>query len=212
MTKIRDMATIRHLRKVPPMNVTKTRKLPEKLQQRIEQRQRDARAFRDVVLMTIEDIGHPASAIEIRAHLNASLSKDYNLERVRYALNSLVETGKVFSRTETDEERALRFVEGSSPMARNAALYFNSNPVPARTEPAIAGTQLTGPTKKRGRRKAQPAAATGESAITTLQRLHTTAEAIDFLVEKLVAERTRDLQAQLDEANLKLSKLRNLLS
>lgn len=209
MTKVRDMATIRPLRKATAMKTaTKTRTLPVKLQQRIEQRQRDAAAFRDVVLMTIEDIGHPASALEIRAHLNSALNKDYNLERVRYALNALLSSGQVFSRTETDEERAIRFKDGSSPMARNAALYSTLNPVPARTEPAVAGTELTGPTKRRGRRKAQPAAATP----TTRQQLQTTAEAIDFLIEKLVAERTRELQAELDEANLKLAKLRGLLS
>jgi hypothetical protein len=36
--------------------------------------------------------------------------------------------------------------------------------------------------------------------------------AIDYLIEKIVSERTRDLQAQLNEANAKLAQFRKLLS
>jgi hypothetical protein len=37
-------------------------------------------------------------------------------------------------------------------------------------------------------------------------------EAIDYLIEKIVSERTRDLQAQLNEANAKLAQFKKLLS
>lgn len=190
---------------------TSTRQLPEKLQQHLEMKQREAANFRHMVTVALSDIGHPVSVPEITSYLKDALGEQFTTERVRFALNALMEQGRVFSRQETPEERAIRFEDGRKPMALPANLYSLENPVPARTQPAI-GELLTGPTKKRRKkRKAQPARTPAAATPTTQERLHTTAEAIDYLVEKIVAERTRELQAELNEANLKLMKLKGLL-
>jgi hypothetical protein len=38
-----------------------------------------------------------------------------------------------------------------------------------------------------------------------------TTSTVELLIEQLVKERTRDIQAKLDEANAKLAKMKNLL-
>lgn len=184
------------------------RSLPPRLREHIQQKQRDAATFREIVLMTIEDIGFPAAAVEITAHLNKELDKDYSLERVRYALNSLLASGKIFSRQETHAERSLRFVDGRKAMGHYAELYSLQNPVPTRTQAPVPGTEMTGPLKKRGpnKNKKRYVAAPVEN-----QGMQSTQQALDFLIGKLVDERTVELQARLNEANAKLEQMRALL-
>jgi hypothetical protein len=45
-----------------------------------------------------------------------------------------------------------------------------------------------------------------------IDRTSNQGSAIDYLIEKIVAERTKDLQAQLNEANAKLAQFKKLLS
>lgn len=179
------------------------------LQAHVEEKQRQAASFRDLVYMTLEDIAHPVSVPELTTRIQEFLENEtLTKERVRYALNSLVASKKVFTRTETQEERELRFEKGKV-MAAPAALYSLHNPVPTRTQPAI-GELLRGPQKRRGAKKRRvPAMPPAEK---TRAQLQSTAEAIDYLVDKLVSERTVELQQQLNEANAKLASMRALLS
>jgi hypothetical protein len=189
---------------------TPVRSLPPRLREHIQQKQRDAANFREIVLMAIDDLGFPAAAIEIKAHLNSELDKDYSLERVRYALSALLDTRTIFSRPETHAERSLRFVDGRKPLGHCADLYSISNPVPERTQAAVPGTEMTGPTKKRGPNKNTKKRTPVAASVPQSQQA-STQDALDFLIGKLVEERTQEIQAKLTAAEAKLAKLRALL-
>jgi hypothetical protein len=134
---------------------------------------------------------------------------------VRYALADLLECGKLFERTENTEERTLR-ADGGKIRNIRAKLYSVQNPVPPRTVlEAVPGSLLHDSfgvpwSKKKAKAKADiileevdvvsfPTASMAGSPV------------IDMLIEKIVAERTKEIIQELEKAQTELARLKDFL-
>ena len=171
--------------------------------------------LRELTAAAIYEHEQPLTLVEVAEYLNTELGTDYSENRVRYGIDALVADGVLISRKETYEERQLRTTVGTA-TALPATLFYRPNPtgkVPARTvAEVIPGVTLKGAlsgprASAAGTRKtkvakpvARPAAGGFDSA------------AFDFLIEKLVTERTVELQKKLDDANAKLAAMKKLMS
>jgi hypothetical protein len=166
--------------------------------------------LRELTAAAVYEHEQPLTLVEIMEYLNRELGANYTEVRIRYGVDALVADGTLISRKETAEERKLRTTVGT-PTATPATLFYRPNPsgkVPARTvAEVIPGVTLKGAVAGPRPRAAkpmkpavQPAAGGFDSA------------AFDFLIEKLVAERTVELQKKLDDANAKLAAMKKLMS
>jgi hypothetical protein len=159
----------------------------------------------------------PMSVIEIAEAASRYSGRPFGEMHVRTQLKDLVEKRLVSGRKETREEHMLR-ADGERMSTILATLYWApAGPVPARTVvEVVPGVKLyseTGtparkvykyPTKKIQREHLQ---AQLEDVVTVPRSSNAV---VDYLIEKMVAERTADLQAQLDAANAKMAKLQEL--
>jgi hypothetical protein len=169
----------------------------------------------------------PVTISEVQKYIGLELNKEFNQPRVRYAFEGLIAEGKLVQRLETDAERALRF-NGRKVFAGNATLYYPAvlgDTVPPRTVASIApGIELIGRTAPWGRvpgaknrKKTRSRAISSRSArgatpeVTVTPGATIDTDALDFLVEKLVASRTQKLQHELDEARTQLAAIRSML-
>jgi hypothetical protein len=177
-----------------------------------------AMTLRDLTLAAVAEHGQPMTVPEITAFLNQVLGTDYNEPRVRYGLDALVADKKLFTRKETAEERTLRGNGAKVTLNKPAVLYSTYSVVPPRTEvevvPGIILKGVDSPRKPKEasiKKKYNPRATTKE-AVGVDRSMTETNAALDFLIEKLVAERTADIQNQLNEANAKLEQFKKLLA
>ena len=173
--------------------------------------------LKDFVTLVLEDQTQPLTVAEITILVNRELNRGYDKSTLRLVLNELVDEGVAVTRVETLAERALR-ANGKSVPGTPSAIYFSSaggvQIPPARTVAiAVEGAELRNAAgrhkskKKLGRpvgSKNRPKILLPASAPETLT--------VELLIEKLVAERTREIQAKLDEANAKLVQLKKLLA
>ena len=190
-------------------------------------RQAQAKAFRDIVLGAMIQLRQPATISEVQQYVGRELNKEFNEPRIRYAFEGLIAEGKLVQRLETDAERALRF-NGRTVFAGNATLYYPAilgDTVPPRTVASIApGIELIGRTMPWGRvpgtknrKKTRSRAVASKSARGAAPKVTVTpgatidTDALDFLVEKLVASRTQKLQHELDDARTQLAAIRSML-
>ena len=164
----------------------------------------------------------PMSVIEIAEAASRYSGRPFGEMHVRTQLKDLVEKRLVSGRKETREEHMLR-ADGERMSTILATLYWApAGPVPARTVvEVVPGVKLyseTGtparkvykyPTKKVQREHLQ--AQLVETQLVDVTPMPTSSnQVVDYLIEKMVAERTADIQAQLDAANAKLAKLQEL--
>lgn len=171
-----------------------------------------ATTLRDLTLAAVAEHTQPLTVAEITAFLNQELGTDYNEPRVRYGLDALVAEKKLFTRTETLEERQLRGNGAKVTLNKPAMLFSTYSVVPPRTVcEVIPGVILKGVDGPRPRKqKSEPVVELKKLAKAKTPTSDNSA--LDFLIEKLVAERTQSLQKQLDEANEKLAQFKKLLS
>ena len=236
MTKIRDMAKISPLKtpikKVTPMLNAKTLSTLNKrprgnpnnpgFKQWLAERHNQQISFQEILEMAIYDFEQPITIPELMQYLKNELGTEYPQHRFRYSLDQLVEAGKIHTRIESTEERLLR-ADGAATGSKHASYFFRGDKVempkrtvahivegfklydlrqnPGMTPKAKASVTELHPQPTSDDIKRHPAVAASKSN-----------DAIDFLIEKLVAERTKDLQAQLDAANAKLAQFKKLLS
>jgi hypothetical protein len=178
--------------------------------------------LRELTLAAIAEFAQPISAAEICAFLNQELNAQYQAPRFSYLLDALVEDKEIFCRTETSEERIFRGNGAKVTLNKPARLYSTYSVVPPRTVVEIVpGVILKGvdsprapkseTTKKynpRQTRKEFEAKAPARKAVPSISDN----SALDFLIEKLVSERTAELQRKLDEAQSKIEQFKKLLS
>lgn len=157
------------------------------------------------IMDALGKFSEPLTTAEIAACLNLKHSSN-----VRPTILELMKLGLVFVREETAEERSSR--AGGKPVRRGMAayLYSTSNPVPSRSaselvpgvifvdRPGIPWTK----TKKESREKKQSSLITTDTS---------QGQMIDYLVQKIVDERTAEIQKELDATNAELQRLRNFL-
>lgn len=162
----------------------------------------------------------PLSVIEIAEAASRFANRGFGEMSIRTELKNLVEKRLVSGRKETREEQLIR-ADGERMPNIPATLYWApAGPVPARTVcEAVPGVKLFSdsgtvarkvykyPTKKiqREHLKAQLVEVT---PVPTAEP--SSNSVVDYLIEKMVAERTAEIQAQLDAANAKLAKLQEL--
>jgi hypothetical protein len=173
-------------------------------------RHNEAMTLRDLTYAAVQEHSQPLTVAEITAFLNQVLGTDYNEPRVRYGLDALVKDKKLFTRSETAQERTLRGNGAKVTLNKPAVLYSTYSVVPPRTVcEVVPGVILRGVDSPRPRKQRDISHLTPKETRTQTPNLDTAA--LDFLIEKIVAERTVDLQKKLDEANKKLSALKKLI-
>jgi predicted transcriptional regulator len=157
------------------------------------------------IMDALGKFSEPLTTAEIAACLNLKHSSN-----VRPTILELMKLGLIFVREETAEERSSR--AGGKPVRRGMAayLYSTSNPVPSRSaselvpgvifvdRPGIPWTK----TKKENREKKQSSLPTTDAA---------QGQMIDYLVQKIVDERTAELKKELDSTKAELNRLRDFL-
>jgi hypothetical protein len=165
----------------------------------------------------VYEYDEPMSVVEVTAHINNTLGTDFNEPLVRYNLDVHVKEGDILVRKEQEQERLLR-ADGIKPtMNKLAFMFFRKGiGIPFRTTvELVPGVILKGPSSPRAPKSTSTKAfnpkATAEQVLGT-PRPSSENAALDFLIEKLVAERTADIQKKLDEANAKLAEFKKLLS
>jgi hypothetical protein len=175
---------------------------------------------RDLAVAAVYEYNEPLSVLEITAHINNAFSgvMTYSDAIVRYNLEALVKAGDVLMRQESLEERQVRANGVPVTMNKPAFMFFRKGiGVPYRKSvELVPGVRLKGqgsyPRSKKGpSTKAFNPKATAEETLGTPRPTGDMA-ALDFMIEKLVAERTAELQKKLDDANSKLAEFKKLLS
>ena len=164
----------------------------------------------------------PLSVIEIAEAASRYAGRAFGEMHIRTELKALLAKRLISGRKETREEQLVR-ADGARMPNVPATLYWSpAGPVPARTvAEAVPGVKLyseTGtparkvykyPTKKIQRQHLE--AQIVETQLVDVTPVPTSSnQVVDYLIEKMVAERTADLQAKLDVANAKLAKLEEL--
>ena len=174
-------------------------------------------SLRELVVATVYEYDEPLSVVEVTAHINNTLGTSFSEPNVRYNLDAHVKEGDVLMRQERLEERMLRANGVKPTLNKLAAFFFRKGiGIPFRTTvELVPGVILKGPSSPRAPKSSSKKPfnpkATTEQALGT-PRPSSDVAALDFLIEKLVAERTADLQKKLDEANEKLAQFKKLLS
>lgn len=170
-------------------------------------------SLQDIILVALEELQQPVSTQEMQHYLKVEGGLDLKDYRVKYALDQLVTAGKARMHTESRTERALR-ANGVPVTPKPAQLFNSGHKVKERTVAVVVPgysifdpRTLAGVPKPRKEKAAVTAPVVSESTPAVAGT-----DAIDFLIEKLVAERTKEIQKQLDEANAKLAQFKKLLS
>ena len=219
MTKIRDMARITPYKKatITPMPTPATIKHNNAnnpgFKKFLADRHSEQLSLQDIIQVALEELQQPVSTQEMQMYLKNEANIDLVDYRVKYALEQLVLAHKIAVHLETPDERKLR-ANGANTSPKPAYL-FNSGSAPrTRTVASVVdGYKLfdvgAGAKSRAGRPRKNVAKPIGAPDI---DRTSEQGSAIDYLIEKIVAERTKDLQAQLNEANAKLAQFRKLLS
>ena len=185
-------------------------------------------SVRTLVLAAVYEYDEPLSVIEVTSHINNTLGTELSEQVTKYHLDFLVKAGDILMRKERPDERLVRANGKLVTMNKPANMYFRKGiGVPHRTTPILVpGVALRGPGDSLAVRTARQAKAekakakvrgTSPAFLPTQEALGTPRPApdlaaLDFMIEKLVSERTAELQKKLDEANSKIAEFRKLLS
>ena len=174
--------------------------------------------FNDAIELMLTQSTQPLSITEIAELASRRLNKAYDETTVRFAINELIAQNKITYRVETKEERAVRS-DNPTLTTRSicAKLYWAPiEEVPARTvTEVVPGFRLFGENnqvhRKRYVGKPKLKRTFKEVELEDISPASNNSNAVvDYLIEKMVAERTAEIQAQLDAANAKLDKLQDL--
>jgi len=208
MPKLKHMA-----RFTTPVNLNDTKDTP------ITSIVKPTLTFTESVRAILASQTQPLSVIEITELVSRETKHAYDETYIRLALKELINLGKASSRKETREERRLR-AQGDDGRPLLATLFWSpAGIVPPRTvAEAVPGYSLY-------KHETYTARKIYKYPAKKIQREHLQAQlvdltpvpvptnsnaVVDYLIEKMVAERTADLQSQLDAANAKMAKLQEL--
>jgi hypothetical protein len=192
------------------------RSLPEKLRRHIEQAKSDKVLLVDLIAIILEESAQPLTTIEIAKLIETKLGKSLDVNQVRLYLLELNKQGRISNRAETQQERVVR-ANGLKVRALQAILWWApAGEVPERTiTEAVPGIILTDTSgRKPGVRNSKNRKIIKQEITQSNEEL-SKSPVIDYLIEKLVAERTSSLQEELAatkaELNLLQRKIRNLV-
>lgn len=189
------------------------RKLPEKLRSHIEQLQKDHELLLDLVAIILEESEQPLTVIEITRLIEIKLNKTIDSNSVRVYLQKLCDADRVSCRIETSQERSVR-AAGSKVRALHATLWWApAGEVPERTiTEAVPGIILS---DKSGRQPGSKNKKSVELVEVVSEEQISKNPVIDYLIDKIVSERTSSLQEELAATKQELErlqrKIRNLV-
>lgn len=193
------------------------RTLPDKLRSHIEELRKDHVLLLDLIALTLEETDQPLTVTEVSKLIEIKLDKHIDANTVRLYLQELQTAGRVSSRTETSAERSTRAAGGKARALHAKLWWAPAGEVPTRTiTEAVPGVILNDAGgRSPGRPRKKPAVTlqdvTSEDTLASMSKN----PVIDYLIEKIVAERTSSLQEELVETRAELErlqrKIRNLV-
>lgn len=188
---------------------TRTRRLPEKLREIVDKRTEEHKTTIELIYLYLEETTQPLTVIEVAALTEQKLGKKVDPNLARLYLQELEKQGKVSRRLETTEERRLR-ANGQKARALHAQLWWApAGEVPARTiTEAVPGIILS---DKSGRQPGKKNKKIESVEIVEVVTPTPQSPVIDYLVNKLVEERTRSIQDELTATKEELDHLRKNL-
>jgi hypothetical protein len=225
MPKLKDIA-----RFTTPVNINDTKDTPVKnvppqFRSAVLNTQRQKQTFIHLLNEILIKQTQPLSVLEVAELASREAGRAYDATYIRISLNQLVDAGKVSHRKETSNERTIR-ENGKPCRGLSASLYWApAGPVPPRTvAEAVPGMTLRGDTgrvyrkvykysqgyKKKAEEHLHQELAEFSSVVTDLNTANAN-PVIDYLIEKMVQDRTLELQAKLDASEAELARLRNFL-
>jgi len=211
MSKIRDIARISPLTKVTAVPMPPKRKPGNAnnpgFKKWLAERHDQQLNLQDIILVALSELQEPVSTLEMQHYLKTEGDMDIIDYRIKYALDQLVAAGKAAVHLETNDERLLR-ANGVKTTPKPAYLFNIGSTQKKRTVASVVeGYRIFDPATLSGRpKKKKEPASVSATPVPMISN-----EAMDFLIDKLVAERTSNIQKQLDEANAKLAALRKLV-
>jgi hypothetical protein len=174
----------------------------------------------ELVFNVLEESRQPLSNMEITEVVSRIRGRAYDQTQIRLSVKQLLGAGRISGRKETDSERLVRSggrVPSGNARSRAAELFWApAGTVPTRTvAEAVPGVSLYDtsytPARKIYKYKTKKhAEAMNRVELVDVSTPAPSNEVIDYLIEKMVEERTVNLQRQLDEANAKLAKLQEI--
>lgn len=187
----------------------RTRRLPEKLRVFAEQRSAEHKTLIDLICLYMEEATQPLTALEVSALIEQKLGRKIDDNTIRLYLQELQSDNRVSSRVETSDERKIR-ANSSKVRALHARLWWApSGEVPARTiTEAVPGIILS---DKSGRQPGKKNRNIQAIEIVEASTPVSQNPVIDYLVNKLVEERTRSIQDELTATKEELDHLRKKL-
>lgn len=186
-----------------------TRHLPEKLRRIVDARTEDHKTLLDLVNLYLQEATQPLTAIEVAALIQQKLGRKTDPNIARLYLQQLEKQGLVSHRVETSQERKVR-ANSQKVRALHAQLWWApAGEVPERTiTEAVPGIILSDKSGRQPGKKNKNVESIEivEASIPTSQN-----PVIDYLVNKLVEERTRSIQDELAATKEELNHLRKKL-
>lgn len=188
---------------------TRTRRLPEKLREIVDKRTEEHKTTIELICLCLEEATQPLTVIEVAALIEQKLGKKIDPNLARLYLQELEKRGKVSRRLETTDERRIR-ANGQKARALHAQLWWApAGEVPARTiTEAVPGIILS---DKSGRQPGKKNKKIESIEIVEVVTPTPQSPVIDYLVNKLVEERTRSIQDELTATKEELDHLRKNL-
>ena len=189
--------------------VRSARHLPERLRKIVDARSEDHTTLVDLIALYLEEATQPLTATEVAVLIEQKLGRKTHVNLARLYLQELEKQGRVSSRGETQKERVIR-ANGVKVRTLQATLWWApAGEVPARTiTEAVPGIILSDKSGRQpGKKNKKIESVEIVEVVTPTQQ----SPVIDYLVNKLVEERTRSIQDELTATKEELDHLRKKL-
>lgn len=221
MTQIKNIARFTTPVKLPVFSTTqdlkenspvKKKTLPEILVRLNEERHATKETMLDFIELVLSESEQPLTVIELATKISNDLERVYDPNPVRLFLKELQASGRVSCRIETNKERTVR-AAGKKVRNLNAMLWWApAGRVPERTvTEAVPGVVLTDESGRKPGKKNKTLPSADTSPLAAPATITAGNPIIDYVVEKLVAERTAGLQEELARTKAELESIKELI-
>lgn len=190
-------------------NSDKKKTLPDVLARLNEERHATREVFLELIELALVESEQPLTVVELTAKLSNELNKKFDANVIRLLLKELETAGKVSHRVESNKERTVR-AAGKKVRNLNAALWWApAGEVPERTvTEAVPGIILT---DESGRKAGSIFKSKKHTVVEPEAASPMNNPIVDYLVEKLVEQRTQALQEELTKTKEELEALKSII-
>ena len=190
--------------------MTKTNKLPAHLAGYHEMRIERAKMVSELIYDLLKESTQPLTALEVRKMVQQYTGHLYDTSYIRNILNAHIESGRVSTRMETEAERFMRAGNRSPRGIAGRYFWAPAGEVPARTEMMVVDGLILDSDNTYSSSKRRPkkrAKTSGPARKITVQT-----DSISELIDVIVAERMKPMQARIDELEKVLTGIKSALS